>query len=72
MNRFGEKLRALREQHGLSIRELAHQLGYKYHSYIGRVETGETKPSVELIAKVAQLFNVSFDVLMNDEVDLDS
>jgi transcriptional regulator with XRE-family HTH domain len=40
MQRFGEKLRALRLKHKLSVRELARALGYSAHSHIGEVDAG--------------------------------
>lgn len=70
MRRFGEKLRTLRTQRGLSYRQLASMLETS-HSHLLRIETGEHKPSVVLILKIAQLFEVSFDQLMNDEIELD-
>ena len=71
MQRFGEKLRLLREQQGMTIRSLAHELGFAHHSYIARIEKGEAKPSLEMVGKVAQLFHVSFDQLMDDTINLD-
>ncbi|MDM8520450.1 helix-turn-helix transcriptional regulator [Anaerolineales bacterium HSG6] len=71
MQRFGEKLRTLRQQHGLTMRELASELEFSSHSYVGRIETGTAKPSIELVVQVAQFFNVSFDQLMNDDIELD-
>ncbi len=35
MERFGEKLRVLRKQRGLTMRELAQELGFSTHGYIG-------------------------------------
>lgn len=71
VRRFGEKLRVLRMQHGLSMRLLAHALGYKTYSYIGDVEVGKTKPGVDLVLRVAKFFNVSADVLLDDALELD-
>ena len=55
----------------MTIRALAQALGFTHHSYIGRIEKGEAKPSLELVGKVAKLFDVSFDQLMNDSIDLE-
>lgn len=71
MQRFGEKLHQLRKQRGMTIRSLTHELGLTHHSYIARIEKGEAKPSLELVGKVARLFNVSFDQLMDDAINLD-
>jgi len=69
MKRFGEKLRTLRERRGLSYRQLAALLDTA-HSHLVNLESGKHKPSVDLIIKMTQVFGVSFDQLMDDEVDL--
>ncbi len=69
MQRFGEKLRTLRTRRGLSYRQLAKMLDIS-HSHLLRLETGEHKPSVDLILKIVRLFEVSFDQLMDDKIDL--
>lgn len=63
MHRFGEKLRALRMKHGMTVRELAHALGYTAHSHVGEVEMGRQKPSIDFALKVSRLFNVTMDQL---------
>ena len=70
MKRFGEKLRALREYYGLSYRQLGAELGYD-NSHFVKIESGRGMPSAELIVKIAKYFEVSFDELMDDEVELD-
>jgi len=69
MERFGEKLRALRKQNNMSLQSLAHELGIKSHSYISALETSKKHPSVELLVKVARLFSVSTDQLINDDLE---
>lgn len=70
MQRFGEKLRALRLHHGLTLRDLAQQLGYTTHGYVNAVEKGRKKPSIEFVMKIAHLFQVSADQLLRDDLDL--
>lgn len=72
MARFGEKLRMLREQQGMTLRALASAFGYHTHSYLNAVELGQKEPTVELVLKVARYFNVSADELLKDEVELRS
>jgi len=69
MKRFGEKLRALREYYGLSYRQLGAELGYDHTSF-SRIESGRGMPSVELLYKIGIYFEVSFDELLDDSVDL--
>ncbi len=70
MNRFGEKLRILRERRGFTVRQLANLLGTKSHTHIVGLEAGKHKPSADFILKVADLFEVSTDRLMRDELDI--
>jgi transcriptional regulator with XRE-family HTH domain len=72
MQRFGEKLRALRTRQGRSVRALANALGYTAYSYISEIETGKLKPSIEFALKVARLFDVTTDQLLKDELELDT
>jgi transcriptional regulator with XRE-family HTH domain len=70
MKRFGEKLRALREYYGLSYRQLEAELGVA-RSHLANIESGQRKPSADLIVAIANYFEVSFDELLDDEVELD-
>lgn len=67
---FGEKLRLLRQRRGMTINELAQLTGYANHSRISQFETGKRKPTLDFIYKVAEVFGVSFDLLLNDELEL--
>ena len=71
MQRFGEKLRALRTRHNLTLRELAAVFGYVSHSYINLVEMGRKKPTIDLVMKTAQHFHVTPDQLLRDELEID-
>jgi transcriptional regulator with XRE-family HTH domain len=69
MKRFGEKLRLLRKRAGLSQAQVADRLGVN-QSHVARIEKG-LKPSVDLILQIADIFGVTTDQLMRDELDLD-
>lgn len=73
MRRFGEKMRALRKQRGMTITELAQALGYAptSNSYISEVETGKRRPKIDFVLKVAQFFGVTTDQLVRDDIALD-
>lgn len=71
-NRFGEKLRSLRLQHKMTLKRLSEQLGYATHSYINEIELGRKSPTVQLVLMVSQLFDVSTDTLLRDDLDLDA
>lgn len=71
MERFGEKLRILRKRRGMTLRELAEALGSPSHGYIGNLESGRRKPTLELAFKIAKLFHVPVERLANDDLELD-
>src|SRR5437868_5101284 len=70
MQRFGEKLHALRTQKGMTLKELAQALGYTAHGHISELEAGKKIPTVQFVINVARLFNVSLDQLLRDELEL--
>jgi transcriptional regulator with XRE-family HTH domain len=69
MRRFGEKLRTLRERHSMSQRDLAKALGFA-QGHIHFLETGKRKPSAEFVYKLAQLFHITTDQLLNDDEEV--
>jgi transcriptional regulator with XRE-family HTH domain len=70
VQRFGEKLRTLRERRQLSQTRLGLDLGYADGSFISQVETSKKKPTAELVLKVSEYFGVSTDALLRDEVEV--
>ncbi len=68
---FGTKLHRLRLSNDLTLQQLAETLGYSTHSYLSEIEAGKKAPTVELVLKVADLFGVSTDRLIRDELDLE-
>ena len=65
MNNYnlGEKIQNLRKSRGMTQKELADFLGYS-ESFISYVEKGERKISVEDLQKVAKIFSVDIDFLL--------
>ena len=70
MERFGEKLRALRTGRHFTLQQLAVELGYSTHGYISELESGRKVPTALFVLKVARLFDVTTDELLKDELDL--
>ncbi len=70
MERFGEKLRALRTKQGLTLRELGAILEVS-HGYVARLENGSKTPNIAMALKIANVFGVCMDTLVRDEVALD-
>ena len=69
--RFGQKLRTLREQQGLSVRQLAAVLDLKSTGHITKLEKGDNYPSISLLVKISLYFNVTTDQLVRDDLELD-
>lgn len=70
IQRFGEKLHTLRVRRGMTLKELATELGLSAHGYISELEAGKKVPTAELALNVARLFGVTTDELMKDELEL--
>jgi transcriptional regulator with XRE-family HTH domain len=60
---IGERLRAERQAHSLSLRDLADRLGVS-PSLISQIETGRARPSVNTLYAIANELNVSLDDLL--------
>src|SRR6185295_11155296 len=58
----GPRLRAHREQRGLSLRELARRLGVS-PSAISQIETGKSRPSVSTLYSIVTELGMSLDEL---------
>lgn len=62
---IGDKIQALRKQHGWSQQQLAKMIGTS-GPIVGRYERGEMTPSVEVAKKLADTFDVTLDFLVDD------
>ena len=71
MNRLGEKVRKLREQRGLTVRELSVLLEIGSHSHIVQIESGKRKPSLEILLRLMNVFHVSCDQLLDDNLEVE-
>ena len=68
--KFGEKLRTLRLRRRMTLSEMAAHLGYTTHSYLSEIESGQKTPTVAFVLRAADLFGVSTDTLLRDDVQL--
>jgi transcriptional regulator with XRE-family HTH domain len=60
--RFGERVRELRQAKGLSQEELAFKTGV-HRTYLGGIERGERNPSLKNIAAIAKALGVTLSEL---------
>jgi transcriptional regulator with XRE-family HTH domain len=66
---IGEKLKKLREQKNLTLREAAEKIGMAY-SYISQIENGKV-PSLDKIKKLCDLYEVPISSLFGEKVEPD-
>ena len=70
MKRFGEKLRTLRQRNQLTLRQLGDRLEVS-NTFVLSLEQRKKSPNAEMIIKIADIFGVTADQLMRDELELD-
>lgn len=61
---LGEKIKARRQEIGMSQRELSEKLGYKNHSTVARIEMGKVDLPQSKISQFANVLKVSPAYLM--------
>lgn len=59
---FGEKIKALRKEKGITQKQLAEVLNVSLAA-IGMYETNRINPSPDILIKIAKYFDVSMDEL---------
>ena len=63
--RFGEYLKRLRKEKGLSLRQVEAEVGIS-NSYLYQVEAGKKNPpKLDILRKMAVLYGVSLDAVLN-------
>lgn len=67
---IGLKLKKLREDLGLSLREVASRIDID-HSYISKIEKGKM-PSLEKLKRLCDLYGVSVQSLFGEETEVPS
>lgn len=63
---LGDKLRALREDRGLTLRELGEQSGLSL-TYLSEIERGTVYPSLDTLKQLASFFNVPVSIFVNNQ-----
>lgn len=64
MNVLGQRIKQLREERGITQRELRDYFGYKETRSIQRIESGETAVDHVKLVQIADFFGVSADYLL--------
>lgn len=63
---FGQRIRALREEQGLTLEELAHETGYT-HDMLGKIENDEAVAPVSLVLQLSRTFKFDLSQLDAEE-----
>src|SRR4051794_33652710 len=64
---LAEKLKAIRENLGLSQTEIAKEIGVGNRASISGYERGDREPPLPVLLAYGKLANVAVDILINDE-----
>lgn len=65
---FSTNLRYLRKKFNMSQEALAEKLGYKSFTTIQKWESGISEPSISTVKVIADIFNVTMNQLINEDV----
>jgi transcriptional regulator with XRE-family HTH domain len=68
MNNLPEVLKKLREQYGLTQKQVAEAVNISTRAY-GFYETGDRQPNLDTLINLAELFKVPLDILVGRYVD---
>lgn len=60
---FAENLKTLREQHNLSLRSLADEVGISFQA-LSYYENCQRDPSISIVKKIADYFNKTVDEMI--------
>lgn len=64
MKMTGKKIASLREERGISVRELQRMLGIATPQAIYKWQRGETLPGIENLAALSRVFGVSINEIL--------
>jgi mannose-6-phosphate isomerase-like protein (cupin superfamily) len=63
---FGQRIRTIREEEGLSIEDLSHETGYPT-DILEKIEADETVPPVSLVLQLSRIFKIDISQLDSEE-----
>jgi len=65
----GDNIKKLRKEKGLQQKQIAIELGIDQSNY-NKIENGKREPSIDLLNKLAGLFDVTVDDILNPDKDI--
>ncbi|MFT4412599.1 helix-turn-helix domain-containing protein [Fredinandcohnia humi] len=63
---IGDQIKALRLQHGLTLKELGEEISFNY-SNLSKIERGIRKPTVEFLEKLTNFYKVDISYFFDIE-----
>ena len=66
LERLADRLRTYRKTYDFSLEELAEELGYANKSSIARLENNDSQPSIEVLARLSQLYKCALSDLIGE------
>ena len=66
--KLSEKLIKLRKEKGLSQEEFGNEVNVSRQA-VSKWENEESKPDIDKIQEIGKKFNISYDYLLNDEIE---
>jgi len=66
LSNFPERLKQLRKEKGLTLKDLSEQLGDIKVASISRYEHGRREPNIDKLLEIADFFNCSVDYLIGN------
>lgn len=63
--KFGEKLRAVRDKKGLTLKEVAEKAGVS-ESLVSQIERNKVSPSTDILLTIADVLEIDYEYLFSD------
>ena len=61
---FGENVRRVRLERGMTIEVLADEVGLAY-TYVGQIERGSRNPTLDVVERIASVLNIGVHELLD-------
>lgn len=71
MKRIGERIKDLRLEHGLTLKELGGAINFNY-SNLSKIERGNRKPAIDVLESLSNYFNIDISHFFNSGKQLHS
>jgi transcriptional regulator with XRE-family HTH domain len=69
VNRYGSKIREIREKNGDTLEDLAKKLNTNF-STLGKYERGERKITPELLEEISEIYQIPISYFFGEEIEL--